>query len=98
MTKFHRGTVRSGTPSYEGNVVILGDVNPGGGSGPAQPATWSLWARCAAGACRPDGNKGSDRCGIVAQPTHTAAHSWDVITRPPDSGEQKQGILPDKHS
>ena len=31
MTRFVRGTVRSGQRvSYEGNVVIIGDVNPGG--------------------------------------------------------------------
>ena len=30
MTKFHRGTLRSGkVVSYEGNVVVIGDVNPG---------------------------------------------------------------------
>jgi septum site-determining protein MinC len=31
ITKFHRGTVRSGQLiDFEGNVVIIGDVNPGG--------------------------------------------------------------------
>ncbi|GAE88616.1 septum site-determining protein MinC [Acetivibrio straminisolvens JCM 21531] len=31
ITKFHRGTVRSGQlVSFDGNLVIIGDVNPGG--------------------------------------------------------------------
>lgn len=30
FTKFHRGTLRSGTKlEYNGNIVVLGDVNPG---------------------------------------------------------------------
>lgn len=30
FTKFHRGNLRSGTKlEYEGNIVVLGDVNPG---------------------------------------------------------------------
>ncbi|MCL2058048.1 MAG: hypothetical protein FWH01_03175 [Oscillospiraceae bacterium] len=30
MTKYHRGTLRSGRlVSYDGNVVVIGDVNPG---------------------------------------------------------------------
>ncbi|NLH95939.1 MAG: septum site-determining protein MinC [Clostridiaceae bacterium] len=93
MTKFHRGTVRSGTlVSYEGNVVILGDVNPGGEVVAAGNVVvmGSLRGLVHAGA---DGNKEAIVAALSLQPTQLRIA--DVITRPPDSGEQKQGILPE---
>ncbi|HOQ07662.1 MAG TPA: septum site-determining protein MinC [Clostridiales bacterium] len=93
MTKFYRGTVRSGTlVSYEGNVVILGDVNPGGEVVAAGNVVvmGSLRGLVHAGA---DGNKEAIVAALSLQPTQLRIA--DVITRPPDSGQPKQGFLPE---
>ncbi len=93
MTRFHKGTVRSGTlVSYEGNLVVIGDVNPGG----EVIATGnviimgSLRGMVHAGA---DGNKEAVVAALSLQPTQLRIA--DVITRPPDTKEPRQGLLPE---
>lgn len=93
MTRFHRGTVRSGQLiSSEGNLVIIGDVNPGG----EIVATGnivimgSLRGMVHAGA---DGNKEAVVAALSLQPTQLRIA--DVITRPPDTKDTKQGLIPE---
>jgi len=93
MTKFYRGTVRSGTlVSYDGNVVVLGDVNPGGEVVAAGNVVvmGSLRGMVHAGA---DGNKEAIVAALSLQPTQLRIA--DVITRPPDSSQPRQGFLPE---
>lgn len=93
MTKFYRGTVRSGTlVSYDGNLVVLGDVNPGGEIVAAGNVVvmGSLRGMVHAGA---DGNKEAVIAALSLQPTQLRIA--DVITRPPDSGQPRQGLLPE---
>jgi septum site-determining protein MinC len=84
-TKFYRGTIRSGQlVSYDGNLVVIGDVNPGG----EVIATGNVIVMGAlrgivhAGA---DGNKESIVVAINLQPTQLRIA--DVITRSPDGNE-----------
>ena len=93
MTRFYKGTVRSGTlVSYDGNLVVIGDVNPGG----EVIATGnviimgSLRGMVHAGA---DGNKEAVVAALSLQPTQLRIA--DVITRPPDTKQAKQGLLPE---
>ena len=93
MTRFYRGTVRSGTlVSYEGNVVVLGDVNPGGEVVAAGNVVvmGSLRGMVHAGA---DGNKEAIVAALSLQPTQLRIA--DVITRPPDTGQPRKGLLPE---
>lgn len=93
MTKFHKGTVRSGQlVSFEGNIVVIGDVNPG-----AQvEATGnvivmgSLRGIVHAGA---DGNKEAIIAALNLQPTQLRIA--DIITRPPDEAENRNTIIPE---
>ncbi len=93
MTKFYRGTVRSGKLiSFDGNVVILGDVNPGGeviATGNIV-VMGSLRGMVHAGA---DGNKEAIVAALSLQPTQLRIA--DVITRPPDTEEDRQGLIPE---
>lgn len=82
MTKFYRGTVRSGQlVNYDGNLVVVGDVNPGG----EVVATGnvivmgSLRGIVHAGS---DGNKDAVVVALNLQPTQLRIA--DVITRSPD--------------
>lgn len=91
--KFYRGTVRSGQLiSYEGNLVVIGDVNPGG----EVIATGniivmgSLRGMVHAGA---DGNKEAIVVAFNLQPTQLRIA--DVITRSPDEKEQKNTFIPE---
>lgn len=93
VTKFYKGTVRSGRLiSFEGNLVVIGDVNPGG----EVIATGNVVVMGAirgmvhAGA---DGNKAAIIAALSLQPTQLRIA--DVITRPPDTVEAKQGIVPE---
>jgi septum site-determining protein MinC len=81
-TRFYRGTVRSGQlVSYDGNLVVIGDVNPGG----EVEATGnvvvmgSLRGMVHAGA---DGNKEALVVALNLQPTQLRIA--EIITRPPD--------------
>ncbi len=93
ITKFHRGTVRSGNlVKFEGNVIIIGDVNPGG----EVIATGnviimgSLRGIVHAGA---DGNKEAFVAALNLQPTQLRIA--DVITRSPDGKETKATYIPE---
>lgn len=93
MTKFYKGTVRSGTlVSYDGNLVVIGDVNPGGeviATGNVI-VMGSLRGMVHAGA---DGNKEAVVTALSLQPTQLRIA--DVITRPPDMKQTRQGLLPE---
>jgi len=93
MTKFYRGTVRSGQlVSFEGNLVVIGDVNPGGeviATGNVV-VMGSLRGMVHAGA---DGNKEAIVAALSLQPTQLRIA--DVITRPPDTKETRQGLIPE---
>ncbi len=87
MTKFYKGTVRSGQlVSYEGNIVIVGDVNPGGEVIAAGNVVvmGSLRGMVHAGA---DGNKEAVVAALSLQPTQLRIA--DVITRPPDTSDER---------
>ncbi|WP_430883088.1 septum site-determining protein MinC [Fusibacter sp. JL216-2] len=85
MTKFVRGTLRSGrSVEFEGNVVILGDINPG-----AEVIAYgniavfgSLRGVAHAGA---DGNESAWVVAQRLQPTQLRIGS--LITRSPDDGD-----------
>jgi septum site-determining protein MinC len=93
LTKFYRGTVRSGQlVSYEGNLVIIGDVNPGGeviATGNVV-VMGSLRGMVHAGA---DGNKEAVVAALNLQPTQLRIA--DVITRPPDTKEARPSMIPE---
>ncbi len=93
VTKFYKGTVRSGQlVSFEGNLVIIGDVNPGGevlATGNVI-VMGSLRGMVHAGA---DGNKGAVVAALNLQPTQLRIA--DVITRPPDTKENKPALVPE---
>ena len=93
MTKFYKGTVRSGNlVSFEGNVVVMGDVNPGGeivATGNVI-VMGSLRGIVHAGA---DGNKEAVVAALCLQPTQLRIA--DVITRSPDTKGGKCAINPE---
>jgi septum site-determining protein MinC len=93
LTRFYRGTVRSGQlVSYEGNLVIIGDVNPGGeviATGNVI-VMGSLRGMVHAGA---DGNKEAVVAALNLQPTQLRIA--DVITRSPDTKEARQALIPE---
>ena len=92
-TKFYRGTVRSGQLiSYEGNLVVIGDVNPGGeviATGNIV-VMGSLRGMVHAGA---DGNKEAVVAAFNLQPMQLRIA--DVITRSPDEKESKNTFIPE---
>lgn len=93
VTKFYKGTVRSGQlVSFEGNLVIIGDVNPGGevlATGNVI-VMGSLRGMVHAGA---DGNKEAVVAALNLQPTQLRIA--DVITRPPDTKENRPALMPE---
>jgi septum site-determining protein MinC len=93
MTRFHKGTVRSGQlVSFEGNLVIIGDVNPG-----AQvEATGNdivMGSRRGIVHAGADGNKEAMIAALNLQPTQLRIA--DIITRPPDEKDGKNGMIPE---
>lgn len=93
VTKFYRGTVRSGQLiSFDGNIVVLGDVNPGG----EVEATGnivvmgSLRGIVHAGA---DGNKNAVVVAYNLQPMQLRIA--DVITRSPDEADNSSIPVPE---
>jgi len=93
ITKFYRGTVRSGQLiSFDGNVIVIGDVNPGG----EIEATGniivmgSLRGIVHAGA---DGNKEAIVAALNLQPTQLRIA--DIITRSPDEEETRNVLVPE---
>lgn len=93
VTKFHRGTVRSGQlVSFDGNLVVIGDVNPGGeivATGNVV-VMGSLRGVVHAGA---NGNKEALVAALSLQPTQLRIA--DVITRPPDEKEAVGQFIPE---
>jgi len=93
MTKFHQGTVRSGQlVSSEGNLVIIGDVNPGGEiiANGNVVVMGSLRGMVHAGA---DGNREAFVAALNLEPTQLRIA--DVITRSPDTKENRTAIVPE---
>lgn len=93
MTKFYRGTVRSGQlVSFQGNLVVVGDVNPGGQIEAAGNiiVMGSLRGIVHAGA---DGNKEAVVAALNLQPTQLRIA--DVITRSPDIKDNKTVLIPE---
>lgn len=93
VSKFYRGTVRSGQLiNFDGNLVVIGDVNPGG----EVVATGnviimgSLRGIVHAGA---DGNKEAIVVALNLQPTQLRIA--DVITRSPDEKGQRNNQIPE---
>ncbi len=93
VTKFYRGTVRSGQLiNYDGNLVIIGDVNPGA----EVVATGnvivmgSLRGIVHAGA---DGNKEAIVVAFNLNPTQLRIA--DVITRSPDEKSGRGAMIPE---
>jgi septum site-determining protein MinC len=93
MARFYKGTVRSGQlVSFEGNLIIIGDVNPGGeviATGNVI-VMGSLRGMVHAGA---DGNKEAVVAALNLQPTQLRIA--DVITRSPDTKEARQAMIPE---
>jgi len=91
--KFYRGTVRSGQLiSSKGNLVIIGDVNPGGEvvANGNVIVMGTLRGVVHAGA---DGNKDAIVVALNLQPTQLRIA--DVITRPPDEKNAGNAIVPE---
>lgn len=93
ITKFHRGTVRSGQlVSFDGNLVIIGDVNPGG----EICATGNVVVMGSLRGIVHAGSNGNKQALVVAmslQPTQLRIA--DVITRPPDEKEIVGQLIPE---
>lgn len=93
VTRFYRGTVRSGQlVSFEGNLVVIGDVNPGGevvATGNVV-VMGSLRGIVHAGA---DGNKDAMVVALNLQPTQLRIA--DVITRSPDEKGVRSPFIPE---
>ena len=93
VSKFHRGTVRSGQRiHYDGNIVVIGDVNPGGeivATGNVV-VMGSLRGIVHAGA---DGNKEAIVVALNLQPMQLRIA--DVITRSPDEKGQRSNSIPE---
>jgi len=92
MTKFIRGTVRNGQRVfYEGNVVVLGDVNPGGEviAGGNILVLGILRGLAHAGAT---GNRQAIVAALSLQPTQLRIA--DIITRSPE-GENSKPAYPE---
>ncbi|TYQ16090.1 UNVERIFIED_CONTAM: septum site-determining protein MinC [Acetivibrio alkalicellulosi] len=93
VSKFHRGTIRSGQlVKFEGNLVVIGDVNPGGeviATGNVI-VMGSLRGIVHAGA---DGNKEAIVVALNLHPTQLRIA--DVITRSPDQKEIGNQFIPE---
>lgn len=90
MTKFYRGTVRSGQlVSFNGNVVILGDVNPGG----VVEATGNVIIMGLLRGIVHAGSDGNKEAIIAAMGLHpTQLRIGDIITRSPDEKVESEFI------
>lgn len=93
QTKFHKGTLRSGQLiTFDGNLVILGDVNPGA----VVEATGNIVVM---GLLRgvvhagSDGNKDAIVAALGLHPTQLRIA--DIITRPPDEKGTGLSMIPE---
>lgn len=93
ITKFHRGTVRSGqSVKFDGNLVVIGDVNPGG----EVVATGNVVIMGSLRGVVHAGSNGNREALVVAlnlQPTQLRIA--DVITRSPDEKEAMVQFIPE---
>lgn len=93
VTKFYKGTVRSGQLiNFDGNLVIVGDVNPGGeivATGNVV-VMGSLRGIVHAGA---DGNTEAIVVALNLQPTQLRIAN--VITRSPDENDNRGNFIPE---
>lgn len=93
ITKFHRGTVRSGqSMKFDGNLVVIGDVNPGG----EVAATGNVVVMGSLRGVVHAGSNGNREALVVAlnlQPTQLRIA--DVITRSPDEKETMGHFVPE---
>lgn len=93
ITKFYRGTVRSGQLiSFDGNVVILGDVNPGA---EVMASGNVIVMGCLRGTVHA-GMYGNDRAIVASlnlQPVQLRIAN--IITRPPDEQNLKGPAVPE---
>lgn len=93
MTKFYRGTVRSGQLiNFDGNLVVIGDVNPGAEivANGNVVVMGSLRGIVHAGA---NGNKEAIVVALNLQPTQLRIA--DVITRSPDEKDTGGQFIPE---
>ena len=93
ITKFYRGTVRSGQLiNFDGNLVVIGDVNPGGEIVATGNVVimGSLRGIVHAGA---NGNKEAIVVALNLQPTQLRIA--DVITRSPDEKDNGGQFIPE---
>jgi len=93
ITKFHRGTVRSGQLlRFDGNIVVIGDVNPGGEVIAAGNVVvmGSLRGIVHAGS---DGNREAIVVALNLNPTQLRIA--DVITRSPDDKQIENQFIPE---
>lgn len=92
-SKFYRGTIRSGQLiTFDGNLVVIGDVNPGGEIQAAGNVIvmGALRGIVHAGA---DGNKEAIVAALNLQPS--LLRIADVITRSPDEKDSRTGLIPE---
>jgi len=93
ITKFYRGTVRSGQLiNFDGNLVVIGDVNPGAeliATGNVV-VMGSLRGIVHAGA---NGNKQAIVVALNLQPTQLRIA--DIITRSPDEKDNSGQFIPE---
>lgn len=93
VTKFYRGTVRSGQLiNFDGNLVVIGDVNPGAELVATGNVIVMGWLRGIVHAGS-DGNKEAVVVAFNLQPTQLRIA--DVITRSPDEKDLRESIIPE---
>jgi len=93
ITKFYKGTVRSGQLiSAKGNLVIIGDVNPGA----EIVAAGNIIVMGALRGIVHAGSKGNREAVIAALNLHpTQLRIADIITRSPDGEDYTDEIIPE---
>jgi septum site-determining protein MinC len=87
----HRGTIRSGqVHKHDGNLLLLGDVNPGG----SVVVTGDLYVMGALRGMAHAGSEGNERSVIVASHMYPAQlRIATVISRPPDEWVKEDAYM-----
>ncbi len=93
QTKFYRGTVRSGQLiTFDGNLVVLGDVNPGA----VIEATGNIVVMGLLRGVVHAGSNGNKEAIVAALGLNpTQLRIADIITRPPDEKGQAANLIPE---
>lgn len=93
ITKFHKGTVRSGQLlRFDGNMVVIGDVNPGG----EVIATGNVVVMGSLRGIVHAGSNGNKEAIVVALNLYpTQLRIADVITRSPDGKPAENQFIPE---